>query len=186
MQNFSMKKENNYMKFLPTPPTDNLYKYMAITGTWIMTGIVIGSLVIVYFDIRYELYYGNFIRKIRTEKNIREFDSAISSGNLGEFEIKKDDIPYLNSRISGLMKELEVIDKNLDGDKWISDVFGLFDKYYKLFFCIFFAFFVFGLSLTMYGYRNWYMKYQKKQDRLLEIELLSKENEIKNGQNNGG
>lgn len=150
---------------LPNIPTDNLYKFMALTGILI---IVLSSTLFIV--------KGNRTQEINQElKKLGSLiDSELSNKELVILRLKNDEtfkknykadnsISVYEAETTKLLEELKLILKDKPTYRLIALVFGFL-----------------GITLSLFGFKLWYEKVQKYQDIILENEATTRANKNNN------
>ncbi len=171
------------MNFLPKPPTDNLYKLIALIGTWLVTIGVFYLIVIAILEYRLELVSKKQVILFSAQDKIELIDQRLNSiekGNLDEsilawsphIDGNQKEVDFLNSQLEKL-KNLEnkflPIVQNNEPQKYSN---YLFKTYLHVLFSII-LFFV-GGTMFYVGYRLWYSRVQKCIDQQQQYDLKIK------------
>ncbi|GAA6134386.1 hypothetical protein NBRC116188_11750 [Oceaniserpentilla sp. 4NH20-0058] len=79
------------MKMLPAIPTDNYYKFLALLGSWMMFGVFLLFVWIIYLE--YEIEERNIAISsyFSAEGSLRDIQNRLNSINTGEFDDNKLD-----------------------------------------------------------------------------------------------
>lgn len=168
------------MKFLPAPPTDNLYKYAAITGLWLSLGF---SALFVYFidtSNRLQDYYQHslWVHKDKqfidsAEKRIRSLQANKEQENKMEYISDTFDasqeLVFLKNSIPLVQRKIE---ENTNAMAKLGDPESDWKRFERAFLGAWLPAAI-GLSLLLSygGFRLWYGRTQKRADELLVLEL---------------
>lgn len=180
------------MKWIPTPPTDNLYKYMAITGVWLTFGLVVAFLWIGHLNYQLNIRSGNLSVYAFAQTKIFEIERRLKS--LEDNDIHSNKLDWLPESISNEEEFLKQIlnnhiknkteaEKSLDNkDIEITEILEHMKLHY-----IFSAYAVISLFLLIFGFWRWYKLVQIPNEKAsvqqskineLAIEKLKQEIEI--------
>jgi hypothetical protein len=86
------------MNWLPTPPTDNLYKFLAIFGTWGLL-FVFGSLLVLSYQNHEHDEFSKKLKAVYSEESwIRKAEARVKS--LKENRLAESSIPEISNRFS--------------------------------------------------------------------------------------
>ncbi|MGI9950699.1 hypothetical protein [Vibrio hyugaensis] len=169
------------MKFFPTPPTDNLYKFHAILGSWLVGASLVLYVLIKYVSYDLELQLADQSHHMRTERDlvkVNERLESIAKGNLEENKVSwvrgadgsPDEVAYLKQLKENFETSIQVYKdtEKIDYGR-IFDIVEATDLWWIIGFLMFIA----GL-LFYSGFKNWYYKVQKPQDELIQLDLKIK------------
>lgn len=133
---------------IPSLPTDNLYKFLALFGLVLfITGL--------YFFNDLEKSTFRNIDELKIREALNEYAGELKLDSVAQFEIRQDSI-RIKHDINVLSKDLESFKKNMIG---------------------YFVILIFGGLLSVFGFGRWYYKLQKFQDRIIENEATKYSNE---------
>lgn len=135
---------------LPTPPTDNLYKFMALASA-----IVAVFFFYLAFDRVYKMRQSNWeitaqLRHIKTMQAVLPEQREIGSDN-DEIDVKR--FLEISKMISQLEVDLAILTESISNAKISSGVLIILSGLFAL--------------LSYYGFRLWYLRVQKLLDSLL-------------------
>ena len=150
----------------PLPPTDNLYKFVAITGLLLFLACIVAelsearkiSLQVAKVKSSAERIWEQVKKlEVRTSEavELRKSGGEVASSVFEEFE---SELESLNSPASGsvakLAEAIKILDASHENYRSIADVarWGEFV----------------GIFLMGFGFTSWYMKLQKYQDRIVK------------------
>jgi hypothetical protein len=167
------------MSYIPTPPTDSLYKYIAITGIVLALVSIPGLSFLAYFNMHYERYQSGKPLSERSEQIIKQAECRKIELPLGTqkcllSEINVDDssglsIEKLDELITQQTNQLEyhknsiaVVEGLEEHIVWLSTSGIIY---------IFITVPLLSLILIMYGFWRWFKKIQKPKDELTLVEL---------------
>lgn len=166
------------MNILPSPPTDNIYKFCAIVGAWLCSLLIVSIVVIVYTTMQHvdsTREYSNYsLSKFylqQIEKRAKSIDEGDLTKNIIEWAPFKDgsdlEINFLKvsaKNHSDFIREYELRPKtNQD------QLFKLIDtKELKICFPIF-AFV--AIMLMLWGFKKWHSELQTKIDDSAQVDL---------------
>lgn len=174
------------MQVFPSPPTDNLYKFMAIIGSWLMTLVMASFMFMEYinYDIkRQSTDQDNYRDSLKTIRNIEKREKSITNGNLEEnilswtfasdgSERETEFLSEVKTRNQDQVSKFEK-DKKTDYNQW----FNIIDETdAKL---LIFLVTAIGSLCLYFGFLQWYKKVQKYDDKSLLLEVKIKELTIK-------
>lgn len=129
------------MHGLPTPPTDNLYKFVAIAGV----ALILGSLLVVGIYSKAEIeWFGNTGDRIIQRRHERISSKAITKNEVDD--LWKEEVRLFHSLVA----------ERTSVSKYLAPVLG----------CAIGA----GILMTPIGFFLWWWKVQKYQDELLRLE----------------
>ena len=176
------------MKWLPTPPTDNLYKYLAISGLWLTLGFSFLFVYSIKTAHSLEDYYQLSQWTYQNERNIEKFLKRIKS--LEENKINDHKIERISEKYSPkeelifLKKALKNTEKSHSENKEQLKELGQPELTWKwidraYIFIWLPAAIPLSLALSYIGFRLWYSKSQKYTDEILLIELELKKETLK-------
>ncbi len=171
------------MNFLPKPPTDNLYKLSAISGTWLLSFGVIYYIALGFLSYNLEVESRKTSVLFSSQKKIVQIDErleAISNGNLKEsivpgsirFDGSEKEVEFLEGQKEKLLK---IVDRYLPIAQK-GEFRELSNQVFKTGFHATFIWFIsiLGALSIVYGYRSWYVKIQRISDEQQKIDLLIK------------
>lgn len=166
-------------KWLPSPPTDNLYKYAAISGLWLSLGFSL--IFVIYIKTSYSLQdYDSLLILIANDKqNIKKEKDRIASLEIGK--IKDNTIPGISNLFAPpqellFLKNSLALDEKREtqykqniiklGDpksdwKWIQR------SYLGLWLPVSIPL---SFLISFIGFRLWYLRNQKYADEILILE----------------
>lgn len=174
-------------QWLPTPPTDNLYKFMAISGVWLSTLVLIIYLLLGYANFRINEDEKVFLSAAQSKNIVAEIENRLKSIDNSAFEenrldwIPEDISPedernrliYALSRHKESISKAENIAKDDTGEKLRIAIASGFWPIVNI--TIFAAVF-----LCYFGFTRWYKYVQKPADTAAKTEqLLREENLLK-------
>ncbi len=175
------------MNFLPKPPTDNIYKFAALSGTWILVLIIMYYLFLGYLNINLEkesmqvrvLFSSqSMIEKIENRllaiKEKRLEDSILSWTTFTDGS--EQEISYLNKMKKIHEEKVKKYQPLVDERKFNGIAFLVFETGAHIVFIIFIPV---GVLLVWQGYKQWYIKIQKPIDRQYKYDLMIKKITIK-------
>lgn len=113
------------MYLLPTPPTDNLYKYMALTGLWLCFGVLALIAVLYYQNFESQEFNKQQSWMYSKEDAKRKFESrldSLSKGRLTENTLKgisdrftpKEEAVLLEKLRLSTAEEISILKKQTD------------------------------------------------------------------------
>ena len=166
---------------LPQPPTDNLYKFCALTGTIIVILSILlpARLAISFIDELDQLTRRLSIAKVEVDysgRKIRRLDRLIQNSindQKSELPDPKDHLvlKYSDDEIKELLKEVDTLrkDDEIRGAEmqWTHERHKKLLKLFAGVLVLGFAGVGVGSRLAYFGYRNWYFRVQKPLDRHL-------------------
>jgi len=138
---------------LPLPPTDNLYKFMAISG-------VVLLIVAPVFWAQFYITHAE-----RTRLAIRALRIDLSPEN--EYWNAKARIERGESVTNEQRKLVEKYDARKEESSRVGSEFLVYDRFSSVVTVIAIILWMFGLVLTPFGFWRWYQKVQKPLDRIL-------------------
>ncbi len=131
---------------VPLPPTDNLYKFLAIFGLVIVVMSFIFPHLLI-FDLETQII------KLNGEAAVLEYDIQSYERN-SKLKISATDEKQLRHRVAEVTGKKEIISGLA---KQIKDLLGMLWIWIGL-----------GIFLMIIGFQLWYFKVQKYQDRILK------------------
>lgn len=171
------------MNFLPKPPTDNLYKFMAISGIWMMGFVIAFIMYLGYLNYQIEkegIKQNSFYRTEALSIQIDDRLASISEGNLNDNIIdwalindgSKEEISFLNNLKKAQEKKIQEYKADPVNDEYgkqihLAEATGLMWVIYTLIFL--------SVLCLWLGFRFWYTHVQKPANT-----LISKDIEIRN------
>ena len=170
------------MNILPSTPTDNIYKFMAISGLWFIAGFIF----LYTWFIKTEIDLANQSQKIRSYSDskviLNKINLRLESINTNEIsankldwipidmDIKTEKIILLGAKDN----HQKYIDKaTKDIDKEIGNELKLFDRLDVRIVSI--AYIILMVFLTVFGFFGWFKKSHKIDEQTREIDLLIKQ-----------
>lgn len=157
------------MNPFPTIPTDNLYKFMALSGLWILFGILALMILLIYQIHENEKFTKKQSTIYTDQSSIREYTRRINSISAGK--TSENLIPYISDHFKKIKDELsyekDVVKSNQDEIKRFSteiknrpaSIFRSFESLssvnetYTL--ITFVTLYLSGCILAIIGFRNW-------------------------------
>ncbi|WP_154124057.1 hypothetical protein [Grimontia hollisae] len=173
------------MKVFPAPPTDNLYKFMAITGSWLMALVVVLFMFIGYINHDLEratVQQQSYMNSLKALRGIELREESIRNGDLTENILpwvpvsdgSNRELEYLNDRKEEHQKYISNVEENqIDYGRW----FDLVEATGAMWFI--YGIVAIGWSCFYFGFRGWYTKVQKHADETVLLEKTIKELTIK-------
>lgn len=190
------------MPMLPTPPTDNLYKFVAIIGMWIFGFTMLFAGTLFFSAYKYEVLLGQQAQISTLNLDVIHADRRIDAINKGElsaykiqgfsdFKDPQEEKRFLTNWKRYVVSNIETIDNQVDREKRDNfdqiQVLGVFaipvDDYVKLLDSAWILAAIevpLCLSLLMIytGFTRWYILYQRPRDlqakEALRISQLNK------------
>ncbi|MBH3366825.1 hypothetical protein I5R92_05960 [Pseudomonas carnis] len=86
------------MQWFPTPPTDNLYKFFAISGLLMLGGALFVIFALAYLDYRTERETDDSLYHFSSQQNQQQFRNRITA--IKNLEPKKDLIAHLSDKLN--------------------------------------------------------------------------------------
>ena len=170
----------------PIPPTDSLYKFVALLGAIILVVSIVGPYLlsrdmeaqidqISLKDSTLNIAIDYTERRIENLKEIIHNSILRQNGqykpdpNKLEIEYSPEEIKHLEEQIVELTKSsrMDAAEVELMAEK----NHRLFSELKTIMLCAFGAA-LWGVVMMFYGFRNWYYRIQRYQDRLLEADAL--------------
>jgi Ca2+/Na+ antiporter len=166
--------------FFPKPPTDNLYKFMAITGTWLLSLVAVSLMFLGYMSFKIEKETNQIAHQMNYRQTIGEIDRRVLA----------IDEKRCNDAIISWSKEHECNDnekKFLLRVKEVNEAhIKEYDKQDKIDFVnvwdtaksigvmwVFIIFTFLGVFLFYFGFTRWYKHIQKPENEaaILDIKI---------------
>lgn len=179
------------MQILPSIPTDNFYKFIAITGVWLTLGTIIFLIYLGYLNYRLEIERiesNSYFRSSSTLRNVELRLKSIEEGKLTEnilawtpdFEKIEDERVFLEK----LKDNNEKVVKEYEANEEIKahEVLSIAEKMGLTWILPIYIFS--SLICFSYGFKHWINKVQKPTDELLQLDIQIKKLTIKNMQRN--
>ena len=173
------------MATIPLPPTDNLYKFMAITGTIILILITFFLIWLRVLLFEYKKENDLYISKISIDAKVSEIkfkrENIDNDSNqyisewLSGFDNKEKALNSLNEIELNIMdrkKELENIPTDDSAELMVERL------NYVGWYSIFKVITIFGVFITVLGYALWWDKQQKIMDQLAVLNVKLKRQEV--------
>ncbi|SYZ83251.1 Uncharacterised protein [Vibrio paracholerae] len=169
------------MTFFPTPPTDNLYKFCAIFGAWLVAAVVALFVLLEYVTYDLEKQSLAQMHHFRTTSNYQKIVDRLSSieqGDLGENIIEwlpnsdgsVQEVKHLHEIKSNYQKLIEEYENEVRIDYGeIIEVVDATRIMWLIYVLIGLAAFCF-----YFGFKYWYVKVQKVSDELMQKDLAIK------------
>jgi len=166
------------MNPLPTPPTDNLYKFMALTGTWLMIFLLAFYAWLLNADYEIRLEGRQLQAFVSAQASLREIQVrllAIREGRHAEnivSWVQKDwpleqEVRILSSVAVSNGRIVDEYQKSNHGK-----LGEIFDRLSSMGFLWFIVPYVGGaVALTYSGYRLWYRRVQIPNESMARVEL---------------
>ncbi|AZF07763.1 hypothetical protein [Pseudomonas sp. R5-89-07] len=170
------------MQWLPSPPTDNIYKLLAVFGLWLIAGALTLFSIFSYLDYRSQKETREESYHSQTERMVNSFTKRIRALEEGTPELHKiADLPdTFNNDITFLKNSLAMQEKNLSKYKQRKrdnlDTFMDYLLVHETEFYIFVGLYATLTSLcTVIGFSRWFQKIQKPSEVLNELDIRIKE-----------
>jgi len=94
------------MQWLPSPPTDNIYKLLAVFGLWLIAGALTLVSIFTYLDYRFQKETREESHHSQTEQMVNDFTKRIEALEKGTPELHKiADLPETFNTRRHLPKE---------------------------------------------------------------------------------
>lgn len=165
------------MNYLPAPPTDNLYKFMAITGLWFVMGVLAYFAYLGYLGYMSEKEsneYRSYMHSIMMSQDISKRINQHKTNKAAK-ATRPDWIPEHFTKED----ELHFLEKALENhQKTITDYQGAIHPYgeqlHELLAVplrVTLTILIFGYILVIVGFIRWYKKVQQPQDELTKLEV---------------
>ncbi|KIF61087.1 MULTISPECIES: hypothetical protein [Pseudomonas] len=152
------------MQWLPSFPTDNLYKLIAIFGLWLTAGLLAGMFYLSYLTYALEEETKQNIHYMNTEARISEIKKRLTSlKNNAPEENKLEWSAVFTDEMTALQKTLEISEKNLEKPKKPDNPINesmmgfLFSGDYWIYIFIA-AYSLLTVTCTYFGFKLWYKK----------------------------
>ena len=176
------------MNWLPTPPTDNLYKFAAISGIWLITIVI--AIWVYLFNL---LYISGIEAKQTTAYYVSlDMERQINNRLLAIKQKKLDEY-----RPSWIQKELPIAQEKILLDIALENHSKTVEKYKDVaekehnnplidgpqpswFVYAFSTVNALAIVVTLWGFINWYKKLQRPQEKMHDIDYLIKQKTLQN------
>lgn len=173
------------MNWLPTPPTDNLYKFLAIFGTWGLL-FVFGSLLALSYQNHEHAEFNKKLMSVYSEEGwLRKAEARVKS--LKENRVGENTIPEISSRFPP-KEELLFLSSAIDLSKERLAQLKEITKQppeniFPFLASIHFDWWLLGvlggtLACFYFGFRQW-LVLQRTSDELLQLDLTLKKAQVK-------
>lgn len=170
------------MQLLPTPPTDNLYKFMAISGLWLVAGILLFMFWLVYWGFQSQIEMKHSQEYFFSVNMEREISSRINSINSGKYDENKlswvpagstpeQERSFLKFGLDNHRKTIEKYKKEVEAER-IDIIEYIGEKY--LIVCLSLYASVMSFFLV-FGFSWWYKKVQKPSEKMHDIDYKIKQ-----------
>lgn len=167
------------MSYIPTPPTDSLYKYMAITGIVLALVSIPGLSFLSYLNMHIEKYQSEKFLSDRSEQIIKEAEHCktelpLETKKCSMLGINVDDssgsstekfdtlITQQKNQLESYKKTIAVVEGLEEHIVWLST---------SGFIYLFIIIPALSMLLILYGFSRWFKKIQKPKDELALVEL---------------
>jgi hypothetical protein len=173
------------MNWLPTPPTDNLHKYIALNGLWFIYGVLALLTVLHYQNFEHEEFNKRQSSLFSKQDAVRKFESRINS--LANGKLTENNIPGISSHFNPkeekvflenaiVLNQQDISSLSEETKKPPTSWFSLLvhfhvDKFLVVFLGV-------GLVLTYCGFRSW-AKSQRVVDEIQRHDLALKRFHLK-------
>ncbi|QHS13189.1 hypothetical protein [Shewanella sp. Arc9-LZ] len=169
------------MNFFPKPPTDNLYKFLAITGTWLVAIVTAFFMYLGYLTFELKKLNYEQSRMMFSESVVREIDrrlKSISEDKLDENILDwtprsegSDEVQFITQIKQSHLQRVKDYDSKPKPDYGYQ-----FDLVKETgFINIVYGIIFLAVSCFYFGFRGWYSKIQKPMDLGLKLDLKIKE-----------
>lgn len=103
------------MQWLPSPPTDNIYKLLAVFGLWLIAGALTLVSIFSYLDYRFQKETREESHHSQTEQMVNDFTKRIEALEKGTPELHKiADLPEsFNNDVTFLKNSLAIQERKL-------------------------------------------------------------------------
>lgn len=173
---------------LPTTPTDNIYKFMAISGLWLMFGFIALYVWIEYSIIQLEKEGDNTSTYLTSKYKVDEIErrvNAIENGNLEDFKLSwlretkspEDELNALEPLLEFHRARAEAYKSMIP----LSAIYGESDAYERFkiikrtdFKMVLLVLIVLMVCLTLYGFTRWAQKTQATDEKLKKLDIRLK------------
>lgn len=170
------------MQILPIIPTDNFYKFLAISGTWLSLGLVAFYMYLGYLNHLVEIESIESSSYFKSLNINREIDLRLKSINNNEhdknkiewmpnFENSDDEVIALKEIKSRHEKSIKKHEAKKEGST--HDLFVIAKKIGFIWIMPFYVFI--SLLSFWYGYKYWIIKVQIPSDKSLALDVQIKE-----------
>ncbi|MGY2293288.1 hypothetical protein ACW9H6_12180 [Pseudomonas sp. SDO528_S397] len=167
--------------WLPSPPTDNLYKLMAIFGMWLSAGLIAALLALSYLkynidqstdEFIYKQHVKNDIEKIKKrlaslkadkpEQNVLEWSSGFKDEKAVLEKVLESNLETINSDTASKKEELLQPDNPI-----IKFIF----KSNLLVYTVIVIYIPLAIFCLCFGFRRWAVRVQGPSERLNELDI---------------
>jgi len=157
-----------------TPPTDNFYKFVAISG--LIGALFFGSLPFYFFESHQELSRKINLEQLHFRRYLGEISLArdqLTAAENGSIPLEAKQKEWISDRKRRYESDIVHIKMDLDDlGRQLQEVAGplyFFDGPVRW---IWLTVLALSLSITYLGFRCWYCRHQKFQDMILKAEAL--------------
>ncbi|EHK4786486.1 hypothetical protein [Vibrio parahaemolyticus] len=166
------------MKFFPTPPTDNLYKFCAILGAWLVAGVIALFMLLGYVTYDLEKQSVAQTHHFRTMSNYEKVIDRLSSIEQGKLD--ENIIEWLPSSDGSENEVDRLLEIKANQEKAITEYENEIRTDYGEIFEVVEATGIWWvicvlISLSVlcfyFGFKLWYIKVQKISDELLVLDV---------------
>ena len=175
------------MRFIPSPPTDNIHKFKAILGLLISTLFLAFLFYLKYLSFHFEKANELQMYAIKAESTLKKIDCRLEAIKVGRIEkcpfdpLLKDgsekEIESLIFRRAVQERQISNYKVHADISKPINDnVEWVVASHLNM---VLGAVAGTGIVLFVVGFRDWHLKVQKNADEINEIDLELKKVELK-------
>jgi hypothetical protein len=171
------------MNIIPKPPTDNLYKFIAITGVWFVFFVVASMMYISYLSFQIEREGLDFSTYSDSKYLIFKIDKRLTSISKKEFDKNVlDTIPTIDGgkREVQFLTNLKEIHSKVVGKYEIRKNESKYSDQIELINTTGLLWVVFMLVFSavicfFYGFKAWFTQVQKPADNALKLDLELKQ-----------
>ncbi|WP_412498459.1 hypothetical protein [Vibrio furnissii] len=166
------------VKFFPTPPTDNLYKFCAILGAWLVAGVIALFILLGYVTYDLEKQSVAQTHHFRTMSNYEKVIDRLSSIEQGKLD--ENIIEWLPSSDGSENEVDRLLEIKANQEKAITEYENEIRTDYGEIFEVVEAtgiwwviYVLISLSVLCFyfGFKLWYIKVQKISDELLVLDV---------------
>lgn len=149
------------MKWMPTIPTDNLYKFSAISGLWMLIGLFIFYAWMISLSIKLERYNEDSFAKMISKNSLYLLEKRVGSIKNGDLDSNRlDYIPEAwneDQELRYLSDEIKVLKDKINSYKdYSKDMIKSLDVFSRVDVIIFgITYIFFCASLVVFGFFGW-------------------------------
>lgn len=173
------------INFLPKPPTDNLYKFAAILGLWLLIFTIAIAFFISFITYQIEQETDATARLMSHNSKLHQIEKRLSSIDAGDIEQNvlnfsrvhdgsEQEIIHLNELKALISQKVEAIKSNSTNYARSIEVFWKIKLHWFLYILP-----IISATLFFFGFRQWYIKIQKPSETAMVQQLRINELTIK-------